>query len=182
MITWRSNHNMQNLRRIPSGWSRISLAEYYDDPALLDKLSLRYAHRFQSSQYDREFFPSHSNGKALWKAQIWDRKFNPTIFNSWLIIPTWPQILAVHPSRQGTGNSIISGSAAGGHGDGNDTLSNSLAGYTATAYDPSAWQSNFTECPRIDWRYFDAQDVSLLCEFSYGLNYAGLELAQPIRS
>lgn len=45
------------------------------------------------------------------------------IFNSWLIIPTWPQILAVHPSRQGTGNSIISGSAAGGHGDGNDTLS-----------------------------------------------------------
>ncbi|KAH7417835.1 beta-glucosidase [Cadophora sp. MPI-SDFR-AT-0126] len=41
---------------------------------------------------------------------------------------------------------------------------------------PSAWQSNFTEGQFIDYRHFDARDITPLYEFGYGLSYTNFSL------
>ncbi|KAG9238928.1 glycosyl hydrolase family 3 N terminal domain-containing protein [Amylocarpus encephaloides] len=43
--------------------------------------------------------------------------------------------------------------------------------------DPNAWQAYFTEKLEIDYRYFDAQNMSVLYEFGYGLSYTTFSLA-----
>jgi beta-glucosidase len=44
------------------------------------------------------------------------------------------------------------------------------------ALDSSLWQLDFTEGPLIDYRHFDAQDISPLYEFGYGLSYTTFSL------
>lgn len=43
--------------------------------------------------------------------------------------------------------------------------------------DPYAWNADFTEKLEIDCRYFDAQNISVLYEFGFGLSYTTFELS-----
>ncbi|KAL2782754.1 glycoside hydrolase superfamily [Aspergillus keveii] len=46
----------------------------------------------------------------------------------------------------------------------------------AEATDPAAWQSDFTEGLLFDYRHFDANDITPLYEFGYGLSYTTFDL------
>jgi beta-glucosidase len=48
------------------------------------------------------------------------------------------------------------------------------------ATDPNAWQSNFTEGLFIDYRHFDAKNLTPLYEFGYGLSYTTFELGSSL--
>jgi beta-glucosidase len=48
------------------------------------------------------------------------------------------------------------------------------------ATSPNAWQSNFTDGLFIDYRHFDAKNITPLCEFGYGLSYTNFSIASPL--
>lgn len=99
-------------------------------------------------------------------------------------------ILAAHYPGEQSGNSIVDIL----YGDVNPsaklpyTIAKNDADYGTTilnltgalAEDSSAWQSNFTEGQFIDYRHFDAKDITPLYEFGYGLSYTTFELTSDI--
>ncbi|GFG17907.1 hypothetical protein IFM61392_10282 [Aspergillus lentulus] len=99
-------------------------------------------------------------------------------------------ILAAHYPGQETGNSIVdilwgdvnpSGklpyTIAKDASDYNTPILN-LTGPAAT--DSNAWQVNFTEGLMIDYRHFDAQRISPLYEFGYGLSYTTFNVSSGL--
>lgn len=48
------------------------------------------------------------------------------------------------------------------------------------AQDSNAWQSNFTEGLLIDYRHFDAHNITPLYEFGYGLSYTSFNISSTI--
>ncbi|GME28831.1 uncharacterized protein LTHEOB_91 [Neofusicoccum parvum] len=51
---------------------------------------------------------------------------------------------------------------------------------TADANNSVAWQSDFTEGLLIDYRHFDARNITPLYEFGFGLSYTDFELTEPL--
>ncbi|RYP47045.1 hypothetical protein DL768_006840 [Monosporascus sp. mg162] len=49
------------------------------------------------------------------------------------------------------------------------------------ALDSSAWQADFTEGLLIDYRHFDAKNITPLYEFGYGLSYTTFELDRDVK-
>jgi len=102
--------------------------------------------------------------------------------------PNVTAILAAHYPGQETGNSIVdilygdvnpSGhlpyTIANSPGDYNAPITNSSELLNTT--DPNAWQADFTERLLIDYRHFDAENISVLYEFGFGLSYTTFELS-----
>jgi beta-glucosidase len=102
--------------------------------------------------------------------------------------PNVTAILAAHYPGQETGNSIVdilygdvnpSGhlpyTIARSAGDYKTMVANSSALLNTT--DPNAWQSDFTERLLIDYRYFDAENLSVQFEFGFGLSYTSFEMS-----
>ncbi|KAJ9635170.1 hypothetical protein H2199_008656 [Coniosporium tulheliwenetii] len=96
--------------------------------------------------------------------------------------PNVTAILAAHYPGQETGNSIVNilyGDVnPSGHlpytigrnvSDGVIPLVNSTELLNTT--DPNAWQADFTEGQLIDYRHFDARNITPLYHFGYGLSY-----------
>jgi len=54
---------------------------------------------------------------------------------------------------------------------------NALPITAVNSTDPYAWQANFDEKLEIDYRYFDAHNISVKYEFGFGLSYTTFELA-----
>ncbi|KUJ08698.1 beta-glucosidase-related glycosidase [Mollisia scopiformis] len=54
---------------------------------------------------------------------------------------------------------------------------NGLPTTAVNSTDPYAWQAWFDEKLEIDYRYFDAQNMSVLYEFGFGLSYTTFELS-----
>ncbi|KAE9967528.1 hypothetical protein BLS_006324 [Venturia inaequalis] len=101
--------------------------------------------------------------------------------------PNVTAIVAAHFPGQETGNSIVdvlygdvnpSGhlpyTIAKSAADYNTVITNSTALLTTT--DPNAWQTDFEEKLLIDYRYFDAANISVQYEFGFGLSYTTFEL------
>ncbi|EHK21802.1 glycoside hydrolase family 3 protein [Trichoderma virens Gv29-8] len=108
----------------------------------------------------------------------------------WAKNPNVTAILAAHYPGQESGNSIVdilfgdinpSGrlpyTIPIKEGDYGNLIVN-ISG--SAAYDSSAWQSNFTEGLLIDYRHFDANSITPLYEFGFGLSYTTFELQKPI--
>ncbi|KKK12894.1 hypothetical protein ARAM_007475 [Aspergillus rambellii] len=104
----------------------------------------------------------------------------------WATNPNVSAILAAHYPGQEAGNSIVdilygdlepSGrlpyTIARSEADYNTRITN-ITG--PEAVDSSAWQSNFTEGLMIDHRHFDANNITPLYEFGYGLGYSTFEI------
>lgn len=108
----------------------------------------------------------------------------------WADNPNVTAILAAHYPGQESGNSI----ADVLFGDVNPsgrlpyTIPKSAADYDIPivnltgeqALDSSAWQSDFTEGLMIDYRHFDAKNITPLYEFGYGLSYTSFDLTAPL--
>jgi beta-glucosidase len=111
--------------------------------------------------------------------------------------PNVTAILAAHYPGQETGNSIVDVL----YGDVNPsghlpyTIARSADDYTTkvtnssallNTTDPNAWQSDFTERLLIDYRHFDAGNISVQFEFGFGLSYTTFELSglaiNPVQS
>ncbi|TVY54109.1 putative beta-glucosidase G [Lachnellula cervina] len=54
---------------------------------------------------------------------------------------------------------------------------NGLPTTAVNSTDPNAWQANFDEKLEIDYRYFDAKNISVRYEFGFGLSYTTFELS-----
>jgi beta-glucosidase len=102
--------------------------------------------------------------------------------------PNVTAILAAHYPGQESGNSIVdvlygdvnpSGhlpyTIARSAKDYNTAVTNSSVLLNTT--DPNAWQSDFTEGLLIDYRHFDAVNLSVLYEFGFGLSYTTFALS-----
>jgi beta-glucosidase len=102
--------------------------------------------------------------------------------------PNVTAILAAHYPGQETGNSIVDVL----YGDVNPsghlpyTIARSATDYTTmvtnssallNTTDPNAWQSDFTERLLIDYRHFDAQNISVQYEFGFGLSFTTFALS-----
>ena len=103
----------------------------------------------------------------------------------WAMNPNVTAILAAHYPGQESGNSIVDIL----WGDVNPsgklpyTIPVNEADYDipivnlTAVTDPNAWQSNFTEGLMIDYRHFDALNITPLYEFGYGLSYTTFSLS-----
>lgn len=98
--------------------------------------------------------------------------------------PNVTAILAAHYSGQESGNSIVDVlyGAVNPSGKLPYTIAHNTSDYnglpitavnTTGAYD---WQVNFDEKLEIDYRYFDAMNMSVLYEFGFGLSYSTFAL------
>ncbi|PVH74275.1 glycoside hydrolase family 3 protein [Cadophora sp. DSE1049] len=94
-------------------------------------------------------------------------------------------ILAAHYPGQESGNSIVdilygdvnpSGKLPYTIALSNDDY-NGLPTTAVNSTDPDAWQAWFEEKLEIDYRYFDAQNMSVRYEFGFGLSYSTFELS-----
>ncbi|TVY32112.1 putative beta-glucosidase G [Lachnellula subtilissima] len=54
---------------------------------------------------------------------------------------------------------------------------NGLPTTAVNSTDPNAWQANFDEKLEIDYRYFDAKNISVRYEFGFGLSYTTFEMS-----
>ncbi|KAL2812696.1 hypothetical protein BJX63DRAFT_432398 [Aspergillus granulosus] len=110
----------------------------------------------------------------------------------WAENPNVTAILAVHYPGQEAGNSIVdilfgdvnrSGhllyTIAQDETDYNTVVFNITD--TAQATDPAAWQSGFTEGLLIDYHHFDANDITPLYEFGFGLSYTTFSLIGKLK-
>jgi beta-glucosidase len=101
----------------------------------------------------------------------------------WRNNPNVTAILVAHMPGQETGNSIAdilwgdvdpSGrlpyTIANDEGDYAKNLANSTE--LQTTSDPNAWQADFVEGNLIDYKEFDAKNMTVAYEFGYGLSYA----------
>lgn len=107
----------------------------------------------------------------------------------WANHPNITAILAAHYPGQETGNSIVdvlygdvnpSGyllyTIAKHSTDYNTAITNSTE--LLHTKDPNAWQADFSEGLLIDYRYFDAANISVQFEFGFGLSYTTFELSR----
>ncbi|KAH7305614.1 beta-glucosidase-related glycosidase [Rhexocercosporidium sp. MPI-PUGE-AT-0058] len=103
----------------------------------------------------------------------------------WADHPNVTAILAAHYPGQESGNSIVdilygdvnpSGKLPYTIALSNDDY-NGLPTTAVNSTDPDAWQAYFEEKLEIDYRYFDAQNMSVRYEFGFGLSYTTFELA-----
>ncbi|KAH6723717.1 beta-glucosidase-related glycosidase [Leptodontidium sp. MPI-SDFR-AT-0119] len=103
----------------------------------------------------------------------------------WADHPNVTAILAAHYPGQESGNSIVdvlygdvnpSGKLPYTIALANDDY-NGLPTTAVNSTDPDAWQAYFEEKLEIDYRYFDAQNMSVRYEFGFGLSYTTFELA-----
>ncbi|KAH9217428.1 glycosyl hydrolase family 3 N terminal domain-containing protein [Leptodontidium sp. 2 PMI_412] len=103
----------------------------------------------------------------------------------WADHPNVTAILAAHYPGQESGNSIVdvlygdvnpSGKLPYTIALANDDY-NGLPTTAVNSTDPDAWQAYFEEKLEIDYRYFDAQNISVRYEFGFGLSYTTFELA-----
>ncbi|MAD83851.1 MAG: hypothetical protein CL912_12890 [Deltaproteobacteria bacterium] len=94
-------------------------------------------------------------------------------------------ILAAHYPGQESGNSIVdilygdvnpSGKLPYTIALSNDDY-NGLPTTAVNSTDPDAWQAWFEEKLEIDYRFFDAQNMSVRYEFGFGLSYSTFELS-----
>ncbi|CZT09146.1 probable beta-glucosidase precursor [Rhynchosporium agropyri] len=103
----------------------------------------------------------------------------------WADHPNVTAILAAHYPGQESGNSIVDllyGDVnPSGHLPYTIALSsddyNGLPTTAVNSTDPDAWQAYFEEKLEIDYRYFDAQNMSVRYEFGFGLSYTTFGLA-----
>jgi beta-glucosidase len=103
----------------------------------------------------------------------------------WANHPNVTAILAAHYPGQESGNAIVD--ILYGAVNPSAKLPYTIAlesdqynGLPITAVnstDPYAWNADFTEKLEIDYRYFDAQNISVLYEFGFGLSYTTFELS-----
>ncbi|TVY81023.1 putative beta-glucosidase G [Lachnellula suecica] len=99
--------------------------------------------------------------------------------------PNVTAILAAHYSGQESGNSIVDVLYGAVNPSAKlpytialeDDDYNGLPTTSVESSDPDAWQANFDEKLEIDYRYFDAKNMSVLYEFGFGLSYSTFELA-----
>lgn len=108
----------------------------------------------------------------------------------WASNPNVTAILAAHYPGQESGNAIadvLFGDVnPSGHlpytipitdGDYNIPVVN-ITG--PAAYESSAWQSDFTEGLMIDYRHFDARNITPLYEFGFGLSYTTFNISKRL--
>lgn len=97
----------------------------------------------------------------------------------WADHPNVTAILAAHYPGEQSGNSIVdvlyglvnpSAKLPYTIALENDDY-NGLPTTAVNSTDPNAWQANFEEKLEIDYRYFDAQNMSVRFEFGFGLSY-----------
>lgn len=112
----------------------------------------------------------------------------------WSDHPNVTAILAAHFPGQESGNSLVDvlyGDVnPSGHLpytialNGTDYNAPPTTGINTTGFDD--WQSNFDEKLEIDYRYFDAKNISVRYEFGFGLSYTTFEISDiessPIES
>jgi len=103
----------------------------------------------------------------------------------WADHPNVTAILAAHYPGEQSGNAIVDVL----YGDVNPSAKlpytialekddyNGLPITAVNSTDPNAWQANFEEKLEIDYRYFDAQNMSVRYEFGFGLSYTTFELS-----
>ncbi|KAF3001609.1 hypothetical protein E8E14_006395 [Neopestalotiopsis sp. 37M] len=109
----------------------------------------------------------------------------------WAQNPNVKAILAAHYPGQETGNSIVD--VLWGDVEPSGRLPYTIP-VQASDYDipivnltqeqvtsPTAWQSDFTEGLLIDYRKFDAHNVTPLYEFGFGLGYTSFEMEGALR-
>lgn len=108
----------------------------------------------------------------------------------WATNPNITAILAAHYPGEQTGHSIVDIL----FGDVNPsgrlpyTIPKSEADYdipitnltNTNTTDPNAWQANFTEGLMIDYRHFDAKNITPLYEFGFGLSYTTFTLSSHL--
>ncbi len=106
----------------------------------------------------------------------------------WANNPNVTAILAAHYPGEESGNSIVDIL----WGDVNPsgrlpyTIPKSEADYDipivnlTNVTDPNAWQSLFTEGLLIDYRHFDAKNITPLYEFGFGLSYSTFDITSPL--
>ncbi|KAF3403059.1 putative beta-glucosidase G [Talaromyces pinophilus] len=108
----------------------------------------------------------------------------------WASNPNVVAILAAHYPGEESGNSIVDVL----YGDVNPsgrlpyTIAHNESDYGVSilnltgslAQDSDAWQLNFTEGQFIDYRHFDAKNITPLYEFGFGLSYTSFELTPNI--
>jgi beta-glucosidase len=107
----------------------------------------------------------------------------------WRNNPNVTAILVAHMPGQETGNSIAdilwgdvdpSGrlpyTIANDEGDYAKNLANSTE--LQTTSDPNAWQADFVEGNLIDYKEFDAKNMTVAYEFGYGLSYATYNVSE----
>jgi beta-glucosidase len=99
--------------------------------------------------------------------------------------PNVTAILAAHYPGQESGNSIVDILYGKANPSGklpytialeNDDY-NGLPITAVNSTDPDAWQAYFEEKLEIDYRYFDAHNMSVLYEFGFGLSYTTFSLS-----
>ena len=101
-------------------------------------------------------------------------------------------ILAAHYPGQETGNSLVDilWGAVNPSGHLPYTIPRNASDYDLPIFNTtgtpletssSAWQSNFSEGLVIDYRMFDAKDITPLYEFGYGLSYTTFSLSPTLK-
>lgn len=99
--------------------------------------------------------------------------------------PNVTAILAAHLPGEQSGNSVVDvlWGAVNPSGKLPYTIAYEASDYNGdivnitNATDPNAWQVNFEEELLIDYRYFDAKNISVRYEFGFGLSYTTFELS-----
>lgn len=100
--------------------------------------------------------------------------------------PNVTAILAAHYPGQESGNSIVDILYGKTNPSGKLPYTialekgdyNALPTTAVNSTDPDAWQSYFEEKLEIDYRYFDAQNISVRYEFGFGLSYTTFSLSK----
>jgi len=103
----------------------------------------------------------------------------------WADHPNVTAILAAHYPGEQSGNSIVdvlygvvNPSAKLPYTIALETDDyNGLPTTAVNSTDPNAWQANFEEKLEIDYRYFDAKNISVRYEFGFGLSYTTFEVS-----
>jgi beta-glucosidase len=108
----------------------------------------------------------------------------------WADHPNVTAILAAHYPGEESGNSIVDVlyGAVNPSAKLPYTIALAVDDYNAppitavNSTDPYAWQANFDEKLEIDYKYFDANNLSVRFEFGFGLSYTTFELSNVTTS
>ncbi|PVH78843.1 glycoside hydrolase family 3 protein [Cadophora sp. DSE1049] len=106
----------------------------------------------------------------------------------WASNPNVKAIIAAHLPGEQTGNSIVDILWGDVNPSGklpytipvNETDCNIPVVNLTSISSPTEWQANFTEGQFIDYRAFDAKNVTPLYEFGFGLSYTTFDLSKSI--